>query len=324
MKSDASERGATMVDAVVAVFLAVVCTGLLLSTTGCPAFSRARESARMVQCQSNIRQLGLGLENYNTDFRAMPSVHRNLWWLSGVYLSSVGVTAEGDERMAASDLYRCPSDRMLTNKNNGCSYSPNYEVVAPFAAEPGVFPADNGDARNLAFSPFSNYKLTADANEAWVESPFLRTKSMSASAPSTVFLIENWDADNVVYFSGKGLKGQPPIVQDGQVVCPRAALEDYNGKAAGTTVDGEWLLTPDAQDEWGAFLSLRSFADEAREKKRKIDVDRNAYHGGRINVLFCDQHVETLECSKVFKSQIADTSSDPVKVLSPMWTASED
>jgi len=326
MKSDASERGATMVDAVVAVFLVIVCVGLLLSSVGCPASSGARQAARRVECASNIRQLGLGLENYNMDYRVLPSVHRNMWWVVSTYLNISAPLDEGDETMAAGDIYRCPSDRMLTNKDNGCSYSPNYEVVTPFAAEAGASPADNGDARNQVYSPFSNYKLTDDANEAQVESPFLSTKSISGSAPSTVLLIENWDADNVVYyFNGdKGLKAQPPIVKDGQVVCPRAAIEDYNGKAAGTTVDGKWVLTSGEEGGSGAFLSLRSLGDEARERDRKIDINKKAYHAGRINVLFCDQHVESLKCSRLFKAQIVDTSQEPITVLSPIWTRTDD
>jgi len=321
MRTSANARGLTVVELIVLMAAAVLCLGLLVS---CVADMRRPKG--MAQCASNMRQLGLALECYNADYRVLPSVHRNIWSCARDYLFPRMVSREeAGENAPVPDVYRCPKDGMLTDERNGCSYAPNYEVVHPFAAEPGGSLADSGDARNGRWSPFSNYKLTADANETPVQSGFLGTRGLIGSAPSTVLLIEQWDPENLVFFSNhKGLKAQPPIVEDGSVQCPRAPLDDYNGPAAGKTVDGKLVLPSTGQWTWGTYLSLRSFAKEARAKGQDIEIDKKAYHAGRINVLFCDQHVESLQCSRAFKTQIVDTSREPIKVLNPIWTRTED
>ena len=54
----------------VVLIIALVVSLLLLGIQG------ARRAARRAECLSNIRQLGLAFENYNTDYKALPSCHR--------------------------------------------------------------------------------------------------------------------------------------------------------------------------------------------------------------------------------------------------------
>jgi len=154
----------------------------------------------------------------------------------------------------------------------------------------------------------------------------LRAKGLADCAPGTVFLIECWDGDNVVRFGAPGNKpGQPPIVVNGDVKCPYPALEDYDGKGAGTkAADGQWVLPANAPAAEGAYRCLRSFAWLARDKKKDIRIDAESYHNGRINVLFCDQHAESIDCDVLFAQPPVDTSGPEVKVLNPLWTRTED
>lgn len=319
MQRDRDAGGLTRVELVVLLFVGILCAGMLLASLGCLGRSRRRP-----QCASNMRQLGLGFENYNTDYQALPSVHRNIWWLTGVYLNGPVGIETSDPAAPAPDYLRCDADVMRTDDRNGCSYSPNYEAVDPFALEAGETVADNGDARNQAFSPWANYKLAADKGETLMESRFTSLKGLSSSAPSTVLLIENWDAANRAYFyNPPGPGSQAPFVEDGEITCPRPAIDDYNGPAAGTMKGSRWVLTPDGQDESGAFLSLRAFANRARSRGRTITINTDTYHGGRINVLFVDQHVESLDTSFAFSKQPVDTSGVP-QVVNPIWTRTED
>lgn len=323
MRGNHSTHGMTRVEVVVVLALTAFCAAIVFGH-GCRRGDWGPRNR--IYCSTNLRQLGLAFANYDTDYRALPSAHRNIWWLSAPYLSMAASLSENDPNAPASEIYRCPSDRMLTNKTNGCSYAPNYEAVDPFAAEEGDRVANNGDARNQAYSPWPNYKLADLQPEVLEIGRFLSLKSLYSSAPNTVFLIENWDPENLVYFANEGgLKAQPPIVRDGEIKCPRPALEDYNGPAAGSLdKDHQWVLTPDKKQNWGTFLSLRSFGLEVQRRERSIVIDRDAYHNGRINVLFVDQHVEAFECSQVFATPPVDKTGPAAVVRNPIWTAQED
>jgi len=62
-----SLAGFTLVELLVVIAIIGVLVGLLL-----PAVQAAREAARRAQCSSNLRQLGLGLSNYESGFRRFP------------------------------------------------------------------------------------------------------------------------------------------------------------------------------------------------------------------------------------------------------------
>ncbi len=60
-------RGFTLVELLVVIAIIGILVALLL-----PAVQKARESARTLQCKNNLRQIGLGMLNYESSRRAFP------------------------------------------------------------------------------------------------------------------------------------------------------------------------------------------------------------------------------------------------------------
>ncbi len=61
-------RGFGRIDLLGVLFMTVVATGLLL-----PAIKRADEAAKKMQCQKNLRQIGIAAHNFHNDFSRLPS-----------------------------------------------------------------------------------------------------------------------------------------------------------------------------------------------------------------------------------------------------------
>ncbi len=68
VKLSARKRGFTLIELLVVIAIIAVLIALLL-----PAVQQAREAARRTQCKNNLKQMGLGLHNYESTNRVFPS-----------------------------------------------------------------------------------------------------------------------------------------------------------------------------------------------------------------------------------------------------------
>jgi prepilin-type N-terminal cleavage/methylation domain-containing protein len=70
-----TKRGFTLVELLVVIAIIGVLVALLL-----PAVQAAREAARRTQCNNNLRQVGIGLQNYEYSKKKLPPGARTAWY----------------------------------------------------------------------------------------------------------------------------------------------------------------------------------------------------------------------------------------------------
>lgn len=117
--SNRSARGFTLVELLVVIAIIGVLVALLL-----PAVQAAREAARRSQCANNIRQLGIGLQNYHSARQVFPP-------------GSQGDRSENDVTQS------CPAP---FNGTPGCKpATPNHVFLLPFLEESARFAAYDRD-----------------------------------------------------------------------------------------------------------------------------------------------------------------------------------
>lgn len=159
------KSGFTLIELLVVIAIIGVLIALLL-----PAVQMARESARRMQCQGNLKQIGLALHNYHDAHSAFPmGAHRQRttggtgtsWWPA--LLPELGESAIYDkfnfeDKQAGLPLGYLPNADVVHNKTFGFMYCPSsplpisitnalsltialpsYAGIAGSSNDPGVF-----------------------------------------------------------------------------------------------------------------------------------------------------------------------------------------
>jgi prepilin-type N-terminal cleavage/methylation domain-containing protein/prepilin-type processing-associated H-X9-DG protein len=115
--------GFTLIELLVVIAIIAIFAAMLL-----PVLSKAKESGRRAGCQSNLKQVGLGLAMYvsDTGFYPPPSVSRN----AAPYASSWSHALEPYVGAAWTNaVYRCPSYRGLTSDDSHLSTPQNFVAL---------------------------------------------------------------------------------------------------------------------------------------------------------------------------------------------------
>ena len=146
-------RGFTLIELLVVIALIAILAAILF-----PVFARARENARRSSCQSNLKQIGLGLLQYNQDFDERVAPHDNaIANYVGPNGSISNPPGEGTWYMfihpyvKSTQIFNCPSEPVSTNAPaytgqflRGMHYGYNYRPYTFATGSPTGFATTGG------------------------------------------------------------------------------------------------------------------------------------------------------------------------------------
>ena len=92
------KKGFTLIELLVVIAIIAILAAILF-----PAFARARENARRASCQSNLKQIALGVEQYKQDYDS-------LYPASITAISGVPSASPLQPYLKSTQIFSCPSD----------------------------------------------------------------------------------------------------------------------------------------------------------------------------------------------------------------------
>ena len=139
---DCSRRGLTIVELLVVLSILGLLMALLL-----PAVQSVRATARVTQCQSNLKQIGVAVFNYESAFGMLPPGATNSGtWLAAIlpFIEQRGLsnrlrsyTFNATSAPIAPDLYHCPSDALA--RGTDTNYAGNFGAIIQRDGANGLF-----------------------------------------------------------------------------------------------------------------------------------------------------------------------------------------
>ncbi len=106
-------KGFTLIELLVVIAIIAILAAILF-----PAFARARENARKASCQSNLKQLGLGVMQYIQDYdEKYPSLG------TAGSASDAGWSEKLQPYVKSTQIFQCPSETNPPTAATGADYT---------------------------------------------------------------------------------------------------------------------------------------------------------------------------------------------------------
>jgi prepilin-type N-terminal cleavage/methylation domain-containing protein/prepilin-type processing-associated H-X9-DG protein len=116
MKALRHKSGFTLIELLVVIAIIAILAAILF-----PVFARARENARRASCQSNLKQIGLGIVQYTQDYDEKFPV---VW--NGAGGGAYGMWIFIQPYLKSLQIYQCPSEKNAMDTNTAGSGYTDY------------------------------------------------------------------------------------------------------------------------------------------------------------------------------------------------------
>jgi prepilin-type N-terminal cleavage/methylation domain-containing protein/prepilin-type processing-associated H-X9-DG protein len=261
-RANSKRQGFTLIELLVVIAIIAILAAILF-----PVFSRARENARRASCQSNLKQIGLGIVQYSQDYdERMVMVNGPTIWHSAVqpYVKSI-------------QLFKCPS-------NNSKQAISGYSTVPYYShylgdGNNGAPGTGFGFRRPMDATDFATQDATycgANPNDCSGNYPFKPVALSEIQLPAQCILVsENQGArnsSNLYSISGSGgmdftshLQTTNFLFADGHVKAMKPTATYICDNAACNNPTNMWSITPSTLNDRTTLRNALASAENAMD-----------------------------------------------------------
>ncbi len=212
MKTHPIAKAFTLIELLVVIAIIAILAAILF-----PAFARARENGRRASCQSNLKQIGLGILQYTQDYNEKFPIHNDTVGGAGHHQNDFWAIVQ--PYLKSTQIYQCPSNSDWTATSD-----PNTQGYVDYAYNLDL--GWDGSARSTSIADLTQSALTVLACD----------ESDPVVADSGNFA-DNWTAGC------------------GTAVSCASGLATFRSKSAQRHLEGQNFLLCDGHVKWFKGLS---------------------------------------------------------------------